>query len=349
MDRTISLFSAEASGPGLPDLAGLLCGHGQITGFGRTAARLSVVVEEPWRAHVLARECRRRGADAQVAVAECGSPQVRTSFRVDLLPLALRWLRAGCTGPVEDDSGKAVPDGFRLSGAMLRMWALASGRPGPSGYLLGVDPLAPHTHEGLLAALAPLGVHARLLGPKAEAPAVRVNGRRRLDSLVELIGEPPAGAEAAWPDLSRELNSDRESGLSASEDCAEDAVRDGAADGERGTVEKDSGVGEGRRGAAVRGRGAQGRRAQERDSQDTDAHGEGAPDGGASAGLVENGRGAAGARDGSQADGPAEGDRRRARRSEGARRGRAAGRTEGDPRRDPSDESPLQYLLGVAG
>lgn len=346
VDRTISLFSAEASGPGLPDLAGLLCGQGQITGFGRTAARLSVVVEEPWRAHVLARECRRRGADAQVAVAECGSPQVRTSFRVDLLPLALRWLRAGCTGPAEDDSGKAVPDGFRLSGAMLRMWALASGRPGPSGYLLGVDPLAPRMHEGLLASLAPLGVHARLLGPKAEAPAVRVNGRRRLDSLVELIGEPPAGAEAAWPDLNRDPNPDRESGLSVSEGRAEEAVREGAPDGDGESGEKDSRAGEGRRGVAARGRrvpseGAQG--SGDDDGQTRGVRGVLAEDGREADGAQDSARKTA--RNGSKA----EGDRRRSRRGEGSRRSRAAGRAEGDPRRDQSDESPLQYLLGVAG
>ncbi|WP_033292926.1 hypothetical protein [Amycolatopsis jejuensis] len=201
MDRTISLFSAEATGPGLADLAGLLCCQGHITGFGRTAARLSLVVDEPWRARVLARECRSRGADAQVGVAECGRPQVRTSFRVDLLGLADSWLRPGHTGPAEDDSGKAVPTGFRLSGAMLRMWALAAGRPEAGGYLLGVDPLAPGTHEELLAALVPLGVQARLLGPRAEVPAVRVNGRRRLDGLLELIGDPPAGAERAWPEV----------------------------------------------------------------------------------------------------------------------------------------------------
>lgn len=329
VDRTISLFSAEASGPGLPDLAGLLCCQGQITGFGRTAARLSVVVEEPWRARVLARECRRRGADAQVAVAECGSPQVRTSFRVDLLPLALRWLRAGCTGPAEDDSGKAVPDGFRLSGAMLRMWALASGRQGPSGYLLGVDPLAPRMHEGLLAALAPLGVHARLLGPKAEAPAVRVNGRRRLDSLVELIGEPPDGAEAAWPDLGQ--SPDRVSSLSVAEEGAEA----GAADGDQGSGEKDGGAGEGRRGVAA------GAAAAGVQGESDRVRGEGADGGG-----PESGHGAEGGRNGAR--GPVEGDLRRGRR-EASRRGRAAGRAEGDPRRDQSGESPLQYLLGVAG
>jgi len=196
VDRTISLFSAEASGPGLADLAGLLCCHGQITGFGRTAARLSVVAEAPKQAHVLAREFRCRGSDAQVTAAECGRPQVRTSFRVDLLPLALRWQREGCTG---DDSGKAVPDGFRLSGAMLRMWALAGGHQGPQGYLLDVDPLVPDMHKRLVEALTPLGVPAKLLGPKADRPAVRVTGRRRLEALLELIGEPPPVAEPAWP------------------------------------------------------------------------------------------------------------------------------------------------------
>lgn len=170
VDRTISLFSAEATGPGLPDLAGLLCCQGQITGFGRTAARLSVLVEEPWRARVLARECRSRGADAQVAVAECGSPQVRTSFRVDLLGLAEQWLRPGHTGPAEDDSGKAVPGGFRLSGAMLRMWALAAGRPEPGGYLLGVDPLAPGTHEELLAVLARWACRRGCSGRRRNSP-----------------------------------------------------------------------------------------------------------------------------------------------------------------------------------
>jgi hypothetical protein len=192
VDRTISFFSAEASGPGLADLAGVLCGPGRIASFGRTAARLSAVVDEPWRAHALVRECRRRGADGQVHVSDCGRPLVRTSFRVDLLPFAARW-RCG--------DEKSVPDGFRLDGAMLRMWALAGGSQYGSAYLLAVDPDAPGTHERLAAALAPLGVPARLLGPKAELPAIKITGRRRLECLRELIGDPPPGAEAAWPDV----------------------------------------------------------------------------------------------------------------------------------------------------
>ncbi|OXM46675.1 hypothetical protein [Amycolatopsis alba] len=190
VDGTISLFSAEASGPGLADLAGVLCGPGRMTGFGRTAARLSAVVDEPWRASALARECRRRGADAQVSAAECGRPLVRTPFRVDLLPLEQRWTRG---------EGKVLPDGFRLDGAMLRMWALAAGSPQGNGYLLALDPEAPETYEPLIAALAQLGVPAK--AQKGEEALLRVTGRRRLAHVLELIGDAPAGAEPAWPSL----------------------------------------------------------------------------------------------------------------------------------------------------
>lgn len=190
VDGTISLFSAEASGPGLADLAGVLCGPGRMTGFGRTAARLSAVVDEPWRARALARECRRRGAEAQVSAAECGRPLVRTPFRVDLLPLERRWSQG---------EEKVLPDGFRLDGAMLRMWALAGGSPQGNGYLLALDPEAPETHERLITALAQLGVPAKVL--KGEESLLRVTGRRRLAHVLELIGDAPAGAEPAWPSL----------------------------------------------------------------------------------------------------------------------------------------------------
>ncbi|WP_181776176.1 hypothetical protein [Amycolatopsis pittospori] len=190
VDGTISLFSAEASGPGLADLAGVLCGPGRMAGFGRTAARLSAVVDEQWRARALARECRRRGAEAQVSAAECGRPLVRTPFRVDLLPLERRWSRG---------EEKVLPDGFRLDGAMLRMWALAGGSPQGNGYLLALDPEAPETHERLIRALAQLGVPAKV--QRGEEAFLRVTGRRRLAHVLELIGDAPAGAEPAWPSL----------------------------------------------------------------------------------------------------------------------------------------------------
>ncbi len=188
VNGTISLFSAEASGPGLADLAGVLCGPGRMAGFGRTAARLSAVVDEPWRAHALARECRRRGAEAQVSAAECGRPLVRTPFRVDLLSLERRWCRG---------EGKVLPEGFRLDGGMLRLWALAAGSPQGNNYLLALDPEAPETYERLIAALAQLGVPAKV--QRGEEALLRVTGRRRLLRVLELIGDAPLGAEAAWP------------------------------------------------------------------------------------------------------------------------------------------------------
>nr|WP_191246179.1 hypothetical protein [Amycolatopsis deserti] len=189
MDQ-MSLFSAEASGPDIADLSGVLCGQGQITGFARTAARLTVEVDEVWRARVLAAEFGRRGVSAELGRTEDGRPMIRTAFRSDLIGLARAWL---------DDEGKSLPGRFRLTGAALRLWALAAGRPGVQGYLLAVDERAPDTHEPLAEAFRQLGVPAQLVGPKGGGPAVRVTGRRRLATLAELIGMPPPGAEPVWP------------------------------------------------------------------------------------------------------------------------------------------------------
>ncbi|GHF74828.1 hypothetical protein FHX82_002184 [Amycolatopsis bartoniae] len=184
MDQ-LSFFSAEASGPRLADLAGVLCGQGQIVSFGRTAARLSVPVAEPWRAKALAAEFVCRGVHADVLRGEDG-PLVRTAFRVDLIHLANAWLA---------DEGKQPPDGFRLTGGALRLWALAAGQPNGNHYLLGVDCEA----EQLADACRQLGLPAQFVGPRAGGPAVRVTGKRRLATLEELIGVPPPAAVEVWP------------------------------------------------------------------------------------------------------------------------------------------------------
>jgi hypothetical protein len=50
------------------------------------------------------------------------------------------------------------------------------------------------------AALAGAGVPGVLLGPRADGPAFRFVGSRRLARLRELVGDPPVGVpEAAWP------------------------------------------------------------------------------------------------------------------------------------------------------
>lgn len=191
MDQ-LSFFSAEARRPRVADLAGLLCGPGQAVGFGRgTAARFSVVVTERWRARTLAAACAERGVDAEIARSEEGHPLVRTAFRADLMPLAGQWLRGAV---------KAVPAGFTPDGQALRIWALTAGRLDPHGYLLGLDPHAEDTHEPLVHALARSGLPAKIVGPRAGGPALRVTGKRRIGRLAELVGPIPDGAiERTWP------------------------------------------------------------------------------------------------------------------------------------------------------
>jgi hypothetical protein len=192
----LSFYSAEARQPGIGDLAGLLCGPGQATGFGRgTAARVSVVMADRGRATALAVECGRRGVVAEVATLEERGALVRTAFRADLTRLAAEWLRGG--------AAKAVPAEFELDGPVLRFWALVSGGWVDSAYALGLDPDAPETHEPLRRALIGSGLPATLVGGPDGGPVLRVIGRRRLGRLAELVGDPPAGvAECTWPAVS---------------------------------------------------------------------------------------------------------------------------------------------------
>lgn len=191
MDQ-LSLFSAEARQPRVADLAGLLCGPGQAVGFGRgTAARLSVVVADAWRAKSLVAACAERGVTAEPARSEKGNPLVSTAFRSDLTELARLWLHGAV---------KSVPSGFVPDGSVLRIWALASGRPDAGGYFFGLDPHAPETHPSLAAALERAGLPAKLVGPRGGGPALRITGRRRIERLAELVGPSPEGTnERSWP------------------------------------------------------------------------------------------------------------------------------------------------------
>lgn len=191
MDQ-LSFFSAEARQPRVADLAGLLCGPGQAVGFGRgTAARLSVVVADIWRAKSLVTACAERGVEAELARSEEGHPLVRTAFRADLTELARLWLHGAV---------KSVPSGFAPDGPALRIWVLVAGRPDAGGYFLGLDPHAPETHPPLGEALERAGLPAKLVGPRGGGPALRVTGRRRIERLAELVGPTPEGATGwAWP------------------------------------------------------------------------------------------------------------------------------------------------------
>ncbi|MGH3588220.1 MAG: hypothetical protein ACRDQ0_18090, partial [Pseudonocardia sp.] len=117
----LSMFSAEARPPQVSDLAGLLCGPGQIARFGAgDQARLSIVLDDPARAPALAAACAATGIPVTTVRTEAGAVALRTAFRCDLVDLARSWMRGAV---------KAVPAGWQLDGPTLRMWALAAGRP----------------------------------------------------------------------------------------------------------------------------------------------------------------------------------------------------------------------------
>lgn len=186
----LSFYSAEANTPRAADLAGLLCCQGQVVSFARTAARLSVPLDQAWRARAIRAALAERRVDATLVTAEDGHPLVRTAFRTDLIGLAAEWTT---------ESGKAVPTALRLDGAALRLWALAAGRWLENAYLLGLDPTAVDTHETLRDQVARAGVPTTIHAGE-QGPGLRIYGRRRLARLAELVGRPPvAAAETHWP------------------------------------------------------------------------------------------------------------------------------------------------------
>ena len=188
----MSLFSDQARAAAPSDLAGLLCAQGQVHGFGReTAARVTIVVAEQWRAREIVRACAERGMPAEQGRTQEEHHSVRTAFVAGLLPLATAWTRGAV---------KAVPQGWQLDGAALRLWVLAAGSPDGRGYLLGLDSHAPGTHPPLAAALVSIGLTTTKVRARAGAPALRVVGRRRLARLAELVGEPPKITPTGlWP------------------------------------------------------------------------------------------------------------------------------------------------------
>jgi hypothetical protein len=186
----LSLFSAEARAPRVGDLAGLLCGPGQIARFGAgDQARLSVVLADPGRAAALAAAAAATGVELGAVRTESGALALRSAFRCDLAALAQAWTRGAV---------KAVPAEWHLDGPALRLWALAAGRADErGGYLLALDAHAPQTHLPLVAATTRLGVPPARI---SRGPALRISGARRMSRLVELIGPAPAGLAAAeWP------------------------------------------------------------------------------------------------------------------------------------------------------
>ncbi|TXI53438.1 hypothetical protein [Mycolicibacterium mageritense] len=192
----LSFFSAESVPPAVTDLTGVLAGPGQIVVVGsgeKQTARISVVVDEPWRTDALAEMFGQAGLAAEIARTDENTPLVRTALDPQLVPIAREWTRGAV---------KTVPPTWLPGSRELRAWALAAGEPeADDRYLLGLDPHAPDTHAPLASAMMRVGIAPTLIGTRGSHPALRISGRRRLSRLVENVGEPPgdAAALAHWP------------------------------------------------------------------------------------------------------------------------------------------------------
>jgi hypothetical protein len=186
----LSLFSAAARPSEPADLAGLLCGPGQIVCFGSgDTARLSIVLPDPARAPAVVAACADAGVPMEQVTTENGTTAVRSAFRRDLVALARAWT----CGAV-----KTVPQGMLLDGALLRLWMVAAGRSDRHGVELLLDPHALQTHGALLAAATRAGISP---ARSRRGGGLRITGIRRLRRLVELVGPPPPGvAPDEWPD-----------------------------------------------------------------------------------------------------------------------------------------------------
>lgn len=191
----LSFFSAESVPPSVSDLTGLLAASGQVVLVGMPqvqGARLSVVVEERWRAVALAEMVVEAGLQAEISRTDEDTPLIRTAVDQRLLGIAAEWTRGAV---------KTVPVNWLPGPRELRAWALAAGYPEADRYLLGLDPHAPDTHSPLACAMMRVGIAPTLIGTRGAHPALRISGRRRLSRLVENVGEPPddPAAFSQWP------------------------------------------------------------------------------------------------------------------------------------------------------
>ncbi len=187
----LSFFSAESVPPAVADLTGVLAAAGQVVTMGG-GARLSVVVDQPWRAAALAEMIADAGLVPEITQTEEHTPLVRTAVDVRLRVIASDWTRGAV---------KTVPSAWLPGPRELRAWALAAGSPEADRYLLGLDPHAPDTHSPLASALMRVGIAPTLIGTRGNRPALRISGRRRLSRLVESVGEAPEdpAARSQWP------------------------------------------------------------------------------------------------------------------------------------------------------
>ncbi|HZN16856.1 MAG TPA: hypothetical protein VFB84_01510 [Micromonosporaceae bacterium] len=191
MTRQLSLLGVEAADPAPGDLEGLLAGPGQVVRMGGTA-RVSVVVDAAWRVHVLTEELAARGLATSWVPTVDDHFGVRSAYSSLLAPMAVAWLRGAV---------KLPPPGFALDGRRLRLWVAAAGAPDETtGFVLRLGASDEPCWPPVGAALAAIGLTSALLSPRGGGPAYRIEGRRRLARLAELVGEAPALAPpGSWP------------------------------------------------------------------------------------------------------------------------------------------------------
>jgi hypothetical protein len=191
LTRQLSLFGIEATVPISDDLAGLLAGPGQVVRMGGTA-RVSVVVEERWRAAALVAEMRDRGFAATCVATVDEHLGVRTPYSTTLAPLAAAWLRGAL---------KLPPLDFAMNGRRLRLWTAAAGYRDGFELTWRLGRCEDSVEITMQRALATVGLPTEILAGNARSgPALRLSGRRRLARLAEIIGDAPASAPPdAWP------------------------------------------------------------------------------------------------------------------------------------------------------
>lgn len=181
----LSFFSAAIAAPRVEDLGGMLAAHGQAV-LNKADARLSILLTDRWRADALVHACTERNVQAEILTVDGPAPHLlRTDRTAELLAVAAGWHRGAV---------KSVPEKLQVSPGLLWCWAIAAGQVDQNGYLLGLDPHAPDTHDALVEACARAGLAGSFIGVRGGGPGVRIVGHRRLERLTEILGEPPVGA-----------------------------------------------------------------------------------------------------------------------------------------------------------
>ena len=190
----MSFFSVGAREPRVTDLEGLLAGPGQVVRRG-DKGRLSVVVPDGWRVQALVDEMAAVGLRAELDAAEPGHRTVRSPWLPELRAVADAWTRGAV---------KVPPPAWTLDGGRLRWWCLGAGAGSAGMYTLALGASDEPAWGAVGAALAGAGIAGVLVGPRADGPAYRIVGQRRLARLRELVGDPPEGVPAgAWPEPAR--------------------------------------------------------------------------------------------------------------------------------------------------